>query len=56
MKELAFGEGIKPESDIIKQKTVDASEYYEIKETEAKVSLRDAKSLLETFCKTAQEI
>jgi len=56
MKELAFGEGIKPESNILEQKTVDESEYFEIQDTGAKVSLRDAKSLLETFCKAAQEL
>ena len=59
MKELAFGRdsigGIEPEEDILVKKSVDESDFFEIPSTGARVSLRDAKSVLDLFCKAAAE-
>lgn len=59
MKELAFGKdsigGIEPEEDILQKKSIDESDFFEVPSTGARVSLRDAKSVLETFCKAAAD-
>jgi hypothetical protein len=59
MKELAFGRdsigGIEPEENILEKKSVDESDFFEIPITGARVSLRDAKSVLDLFCKAAAE-
>lgn len=59
MKELAFGKdsigGIEPEEDILKKKKIDESDFFEVEKTGARVCLRDAKSVLETFCKAAAD-
>jgi hypothetical protein len=60
MKELAFGKdsigGIEPDPNIIEMKTVEESNFFEIPQTGARVSLRDAKSVLDVFCKAAAEM
>jgi hypothetical protein len=59
MKELAFGKdsigGIEPEHNILQRKKIDHEDYFEIESTGARVSLRDAKSVLDLFCKAATE-
>ena len=37
-------------------KTVEESDFFEIARTGARVSLRDAKALLDVFCKAAAEV
>jgi superfamily II DNA/RNA helicase len=60
MKELAFGKdsigGIQPEPDVLQSKTVEESDFFEVPQTGARVSLRDAKALLDVFCKAAAEV
>lgn len=60
MKELAFGDkfinSIQPQKDVLEIKKVDESEFFEVEETGARVSLRDAKSLIDVFCKAAEDI
>jgi hypothetical protein len=60
MKELAFGKdsigGIEPDPDVLINKTVEESDFFEIPHTGARVSLRDAKTLVDVFCKAAAEV
>jgi hypothetical protein len=37
-------------------KRVEPSDYFEVPQTGARVSLRDAKTLLDVFCKAAAEV
>ena len=39
-----------PSANIVQQKQVDDVNYFEIKETGAKLSMREAKLLVESFC------
>lgn len=39
----------------MKKKRIDESDFFEVEKTGARVSLRDAKSVLETFCKAAAD-
>lgn len=62
MKELAFGTrggsswgAIEPEPDIVQVKAQDESQYFSVSKTGARMSMRDSKLLLETFCKAAAE-
>lgn len=60
MKEQAFGrdsigDGIQPQENIVQMKRADTSTFLEISETGARINRRDAKLLLNTFCKAAAE-
>ena len=39
-----------PAEQIVKQKQIDSTYYFEVKETGAKLSMREAKLLIESFC------
>ena len=39
-----------PSANIVQQKQIDDVNYFEIKETGAKLSMREAKLLVESFC------
>lgn len=62
MKELAFSDSsvgcIEPEVEKLRSEhcKFDETDFFEVPQTGARVSLRDAKSLVEMFCETAAEV
>jgi hypothetical protein len=44
-----------PATDIIPTKKSDEASYLEVKDTGAKISMRDAKQLIESFCLAASD-
>ena len=60
MKELAFTKDsdvatIQPDLTRLKQNAVDVNEFYEVRDSGARISLRDSKSLIDVFCEAAAE-